>query len=212
MTAIHTDKFQKAAIIQNRIPTDSNLNSDDTLKPEDPPALKETPTLLETRHVDSSFSSTPPATQQPSQLDMQASNSGIAKDTAAAETLQDSPTIEEIRRFEIPETVSPKVLSAKKAESEQKVKIKPSVNLEDINIEDSIEASNSDPIGDSIDTESNANQLDRKVISNKTDYKDNKEKKSEAAVSTLEKQSSGTAAAEPDPADAIDWLIKKRSK
>lgn len=211
ITAVHTDKIQKAAIIQNRIPMDSNPNSDETLKAEDPPALKETPTFQESGHVDSS-SSTPPATQQPSRLDRQASKTSVAKDTAAVETLQDSPKIDEIRRFEIPVTVSPKELSAKKAESEQKDKIKPSVNLEDITVEDFIEVSNSDKIEEPIDTESNANQIDRNVISNKTDYKDNEEKKSETAVSTPEKQSSDSAADEPDPADAIDWLIKKRSK
>jgi hypothetical protein len=84
--------------------------------------------------------------------------------------------------------------------------------LEDITVEDFIEVSNSDKIEEPIDTESNANQIDRNVISNKTDYKDNEEKKSETAVSTPEKQSSDSAADEPDPADAIDWLIKKRSK
>ena len=208
ITAIHPDEFQKAAIIQNRIPTDSDPNSDDAPKTEDPPAFKQTPTLQETRHVDSS-SSTPSATQQPDRAGKQVSNSKTAKEAAGDKTLQDSPEIEEIRRFEIPATVAPKVLAVKKAESGQKDKIEPSANMEDVPIENSIEVPNSGEMKERLYTEGNANPIEQNIISNKAD---NKEKKSEIPVSTSGKQSLDTAATEPDPADAIDWLIKKRSQ
>ncbi len=228
ITAIHPDKSLKASIIQNRLTPDSNLNIDEALKTEALPDFKKTPTLQDKKYVDPPIS-IPSATQQPPRSDIQASAPNKDKDITIDEAPQDLPEETEIERIKKPATILPKEVSihregseqsdetespaeevsVQQEKSEQKNEIELPLKTEDITQKDLIEPSNSGEMGNHIDYEVIANHIDQNIIPNTTDERD---EKSEAEVSASGKQSSDTAAEEPDPTNVIDWLIKKRSQ